>query len=289
MTKAILKPSPVHGQGVFATKDIEPEEIICFYDGYVKDRTLVTPEENVYAYGTSDPTKYLIGYHPHKNENGIAQYINDHNYFQLHLNMSIAEMFRTALQYDMLSKEFMNVTIDENNNAVAIKKIKQGEELFFSYGAGYWFSMYGHQLWAIFGSKIQTYKNDPNPRNPKLDKVIELFKRIQFLRELFENFWEETKHQVTPVNNMIPWDFFFFILAGKIAITNATLYIQVIDSKFHIVSNIRRVENPSECNKLISDMYNALRGSIAEECQKRHKQVWSKEIAAPILFSKYWE
>lgn len=133
-----LRPSTIHGIGVFATRDIQAGEKCCIYDGKRLDVEHV--EDNTYFVSIGGIN--IDGYKTPRNKIGIAQFINDasapvyseENIHYSYAALSLGEYFATS---------FMSSNIDltrEKNMIVAIanKNIRSGEELLFSYGLDYW-------------------------------------------------------------------------------------------------------------------------------------------------------
>lgn len=140
------------GLGVFAKKNIKNGQIVCYYDG--EDIPL---NSDVFdAYTMAHPTLPGMcrkGYDKPRNGKGIGQFINDgamlswDDYDIENLLTDTMEanpggvkhMAKELHQYQMQSDANKNTTfIDDKFNIVATKNIKQGDELYFTYGYGYW-------------------------------------------------------------------------------------------------------------------------------------------------------
>ena len=140
------------GLGVFAKKNIKKGQIVCYYDG--ED---IPMNDNVFdAYTMSHPTLPGMsrkGYDKPRNNKGVGQFINDGAMLKwddfdvenlltdnMEVNPSgVKHMAKELKQYQVQSDANKNTTfIDDKFNIVATKNIKQGEELYFTYGYGYW-------------------------------------------------------------------------------------------------------------------------------------------------------
>lgn len=138
------------GNGVFATRDIEKSEIVCFYDGihlcdsgWVKwwDECIFKQYKhrnmNTFAYYIAFVSgrdgyfqnyadHYVAGYTQEFNQGGVGQLINDY-----------------TTDYSKYNEKNYNVTMWGNRPyMVARRDIKKGEELFQAYSAAYWADEY---------------------------------------------------------------------------------------------------------------------------------------------------
>jgi SET domain-containing protein len=162
LANVYLKESEVHGQGCFANRDIKCGELITFYPGDIieitpnKDRdvddhkTGVYPSERLYRkYGNITDKKhqnndyafviddmYMIFGEPSFNEdpNYMGHFIND--------KVQSDSTKESDKIYEKISQEYANCQIHSIENlhvcVLACKDIKKDEELFTSYGIGYW-------------------------------------------------------------------------------------------------------------------------------------------------------
>ncbi len=129
-----VRPSLIHGNGVFAVKDIKAGERCCIYDG------------DVVPFGSKD-SKYLLnmddfsirGFEQPRDKIGIAQLINDGACFVP--KGKTKEIVRQMINYSIESFTKQNVTFEEIKNrvvAIAVRDIKKDEELLAFYNARYW-------------------------------------------------------------------------------------------------------------------------------------------------------
>ena len=151
---SVIKQSLIQnaGLGVFAKKNIKKGQIVCYYDG--ED---IPMNNHVFdAYTMIHPTLPDVcrkGYDKPRNNKGVGQFINDGAMLNwndyginnlltdnLEVNPSGVKHMKKQLQrYNTQSNMNRNAMfIDDNFNIVATKTIKQGEELYFTYGYGYW-------------------------------------------------------------------------------------------------------------------------------------------------------
>ena len=131
-----VKPAGNKGMGVFATKNIQKNQVCCFYDGFFDTGPMcgvvITGQ---HGYGQSapfngNPNYLLAGFPTQLRPGGCAQMCNDASTTYTNRNRKYLEHINV--------KE----TIDEDGCVlfVATKRIKKGTELLYSYGPGYWSS-----------------------------------------------------------------------------------------------------------------------------------------------------
>ena len=133
-----VKPSPGKGMGVFATRNIKRGDVCCYYDGII-----APPIIGVWTTGRHGYTQFvgqeddgdsltIAGFPKELAKGGVAQLCND-----------------AATDYDddkdLNYLKHINVreyifTKDNQHCSVfrATKRIKKGQELFYTYGASYW-------------------------------------------------------------------------------------------------------------------------------------------------------
>ena len=141
-----VKPSTIidAGDGVFATRDLEVGDVVCFYDGYKKPATEVTLEESVYTYDLEEreggKAFALVGHRTPIKMNGNGQLCNDGFMGTIpHVSQidNLKAWLKHIVEYNVKSTIKQNVILDVK--LTACKPIKQGDELFTKYGYGYWF------------------------------------------------------------------------------------------------------------------------------------------------------
>ena len=155
MTNVIVKDSLIQGagRGVFANCDFKKGDYVCFYDGEDILNKPLNYEEHEYAISDSSiPGITRIGFKNPKIPDGVGQLINDRVIFKLsdkfkdsgHLfHLSDERIDKAISLYQDLSKKYANVDfikMTKDYKFHAIRNIKEGEELYFNYGIGYWLS-----------------------------------------------------------------------------------------------------------------------------------------------------
>ena len=138
-----VRPSKIHGKGVFALRDIKAGEFVCVYDGELLNTTDMEYNDDedgaYYLAHPKNPTLVVSGYKYPKNRMGVGQLINDAKQIELSA-LNYEEGITTCRRYMKESKEMVNVDFksDENFHIHAIRDIMEGEELFIYYGYPYW-------------------------------------------------------------------------------------------------------------------------------------------------------
>lgn len=142
-SKCEIRPSPVHGNGVFALQDIPEETELCYYDGQPVDPNTVRD----HTYLLDFDGKTLDGYRVPRTPEGIGQFINDGA--SLQPEGDLHTVIEHALEYLDESSRKSNVIFTVRQGrcvAVANRAIKKDEELFFSYEIKYWLNSQVHEL-----------------------------------------------------------------------------------------------------------------------------------------------
>lgn len=140
-----VRPSKVHGRGVFALRDIKVGEFVCTYDGELLLTTAMMKNSSVYEDGRyclthpKNPKLVLCGYKYPKNKTGVGQLVNDAKIIQLR-ELDYKDGIKACRKYVKESKELANVDFmcKDNFNIHAVRDIKKDEELFIHYGYAYW-------------------------------------------------------------------------------------------------------------------------------------------------------
>lgn len=169
----VLKPSPVHGRGVFANKDIQAGSIVTFYPGDIvkfylhdnmnEDKHIITPsfsirfilkfnlnvlsdeelpllikeelKNNMYEYELD--RNYKIASHSSLDDNPwyLGHFINDKVKYENTLESAVL-----YLQHSSQGANCKYHTFTGNLHVaiVATRDIMEGEELFITYGLKYW-------------------------------------------------------------------------------------------------------------------------------------------------------
>ena len=152
--KAEVRPSDIHGRGVFTLVDIAPGEAICSYEGWISDHV---PSDPTYSFSLDDG-KYINGWSEPRSTYGIGQLVNDaadvSEILQLNKVTDVEQFVKDNPQY---SDEYLfNIIIkyerDSHNNAnsilighkypfiMAADNIPAETELLTCYGVDYWFT-----------------------------------------------------------------------------------------------------------------------------------------------------
>lgn len=134
---------PNAGEGVFATEDFPSGKILCEYAGYLKKGENVTDEELIYGMYFSD-TEMLIGTNIGSKINDIIDFrmLTFHELMQLILEQPLP--IHAGMQYNCHFHKF-----DDQTYIISNRNIKNGEELFVSYGKRYWIDKLIKNRWLF--------------------------------------------------------------------------------------------------------------------------------------------
>jgi len=135
------------GDGVFATEDIKKGSVCCYYDGVIVESEIeamfVTGKRGysqfITQYGVT--TKLMTGFPKQFREGGCSQIINDYN---INYKQRDAPSNSQPLKNNKYSRGINVYTTASRPPylgtavTIALKNIKKGEQLFTSYGEGYW-------------------------------------------------------------------------------------------------------------------------------------------------------
>ena len=161
-----VRPSGVHGRGVFATSDIPKGTRVCFYDGQLKDSkinvkmrktkegilSIVSASKYFEEAMVPDPDYDRIMAHPHPKMNGFVvvgnneyadfgcgQFVNDGAAPNLSDgDVDFVTASRRLNEYQKASLKAMNCEVDRNFWFVTTKDVKGGSELLTHYGFEFW-------------------------------------------------------------------------------------------------------------------------------------------------------
>ena len=158
-----IKPSTIHGNGVFAKKDIKKGDLITFYPGDVVeynpngDRHIpghitmaFSSQRFVDKFGNPKSSEYMnndYAYDIGSNYTliGCPYFMNDSNYMGHFINDGAksnstekSDELYNKISYIKQNCRFYNYKGDLHVAIIATKDIKPGEELFIMYGTGYW-------------------------------------------------------------------------------------------------------------------------------------------------------
>jgi SET domain-containing protein len=158
----VLKKSEIHGLGIFARHPIKKDEIITFYPGDIieympngdRDQNhhivaIFRSQRFTQLYGATKDIKYRDNdyvYHLNKNYTiiGCTHFKDEANYMGHFINdANKADESPDSIQsYQKISRKIANCKFksqyDLHITIIATRDIVQGEELFLSYGLGYW-------------------------------------------------------------------------------------------------------------------------------------------------------
>jgi hypothetical protein len=132
MYKCELRPSLIHGRGVFACADYPTGTVMCLYDGETKTEK----KESTFRIGED-----FVGFSIPRSKVGIAQFINDAVAPDFSGAQTFAERFLACAQYQADSLARSNVIIEPRGQkiwAVTSRDVTKDTELLFSYDIGYW-------------------------------------------------------------------------------------------------------------------------------------------------------
>lgn len=152
-----VRKSEIHGNGVFAKRDIKINEIITFYPAHIL-QLYIGNNESILAFSnkikekhTDSPVNHINDHYKYSCNNrniliGDPTIIDDSNYLGHLINDSIMhdKTKKSRKLYNNLSN--IQANCDFNNfepyylyiPIISTKFIKKDEELFVSYGAQYW-------------------------------------------------------------------------------------------------------------------------------------------------------
>jgi SET domain-containing protein len=144
MSKVEVRKStiPNAGNGVFATEDIKKGEKICYYDGVdVEAHTVNICETDMsYALTKDKEHKYTRLGNPLKTTAyNVGQFCND-SCCPIITDINYPSVKKAFDEYLIKTKSLLNIVREnyDDFHMVALKDIKKGEEIFYSYGVGYW-------------------------------------------------------------------------------------------------------------------------------------------------------
>lgn len=161
LSKVSVRKSKVHGNGVFANSYIRKDELITFYPG---DIVRFSPEGSLSAGprgliyskrfeklkgkikgGCHWDQQYTFDYNKHYSVCGYKNFINDPNYLghmindgAKHNSTKRAEEIYKKISYLKSNCAFVPLKNELHVAVICLKDIEPGEELFVTYGVGYW-------------------------------------------------------------------------------------------------------------------------------------------------------
>ena len=143
-----IRSAGAKGRGIFAMKDIEAGEKLCYYDGIEKPinkQTTNCPEKYYMVSMPNKPTHACFGYIEPKTILGIGQLVNDGAMIDFDIDKPVLDSRKEYKQYRRnikkyirLSKRRKNIYINENLWFYSLKPIKKDCELLWSYSPAYW-------------------------------------------------------------------------------------------------------------------------------------------------------
>lgn len=176
MSLSEVRPSAIHGRGVFAKRDIRVGETVCVYDGFS------VPDNGEFgSYRIKTRRGVKDGFREPRTRTGIAQFINDACMFTLEKNTSVKDMLFRAVDYEKQSTLYSNVSFENTRSggikAVATKPIRKGEEIFVPYMPYYW-----------FGFNVQQHSDD-----------LEFCARVDQAKNIYSTYHDRMEEQVPDV------------------------------------------------------------------------------------------
>jgi hypothetical protein len=134
-----IRNSPVHGKGVFATKDIPANTNICIWDGEIVEN-LDNVDFGLVITNSQNKRISISGYKTPKTPIGIGQYINDGESFTPTDN-KLAPCIEQIVNYTLGAMKKANVIYRCGINVCSVvttKPIRKDEEIFHKYGFSFW-------------------------------------------------------------------------------------------------------------------------------------------------------
>jgi len=162
--KVAVKPSPLHGKGLFALEDIPKGTRVAYFKGDLKDskvavkmrkngdgtlgiadatsyfRSCVAPDPE-YDCVMSHPKKegfMVVGHQEESGGFGIGQFVNDGASPKLTPDMDFLQASTELSDYQAKSIDSMNCEVDKNLWFVTTKDVCAGQELVTHYGFEFW-------------------------------------------------------------------------------------------------------------------------------------------------------
>jgi len=143
-----MNPSNVHGRGVFASKDIKKDELVCLYDGKIMNefsllklvRAKMQMDREYWMSHPRDPSLTLCGYKQPKSVLGIGQIINDFTKPEV-TQLNFKHGIKACEEYVRTSRKHQNVGFKADGKdfwLYAARDISKGEEVFLHYGYKIW-------------------------------------------------------------------------------------------------------------------------------------------------------
>lgn len=197
-----VKPSPVHGRGVFTTEDVSKGSKLCMYDGEDMSKSEHKARGEDLSYVMShpgNPSIVRVGFQQEKDPFGVGQFINDFACLNIADRLDIKPTtFRDCENYVRVYQERSyngaNVSFQLAEGhfwLYATKDIRRGDELFLKYGADYWlYQMYHrttHLLWKIIYSQLMPTPPIPDVFLTTWDEAKCKSYALEFLNHSLEN------------------------------------------------------------------------------------------------------
>lgn len=199
------------GRGVFAIRNFDSGEYVCFYDGIIKSSgEIKSCEENDFSLNCPDSNRILVGFRKPRDPLGVGQIINDAVRFELRSEwkrsdycfcLSDQRIDNAIEQYMKNSLERANVVFVKGKfpRLFAKRSIHAGEELYYPYGSNYWISnianhtdMIMERIFCLSKIKILQIKNNcvfwneclKNPRDTLINglRISPNGKFLQFMK-----------------------------------------------------------------------------------------------------------
>lgn len=164
-----VRKSQIHGNGVFAVRDIEKDELVCLYDGEMMGqshllkllRMGIDVDKEYWMSHPHNPRLILCGFKEPKTVLGIGQLINDFKKPEI-VELDFKHGIRACEEYVTASREHQNVSFRAEGKMFwlyAAKDIKKDEELFLHYGYKIWLETLKEKL----GSSLTFVADDSQP------------------------------------------------------------------------------------------------------------------------------
>lgn len=151
MFKVEVKPSKIHGLGLFATEDIKPKQLITFYPKHLHmtygkvyfntpaqyDKRNTSTLVNTYGLSVKNEGVYVGDPNIRCDKQYLGHFTNDSTMMQLPPNATEAES-RQAKENYLIASLYTSNAATCRNYLIAAKPIKKGQEILITYGVSYW-------------------------------------------------------------------------------------------------------------------------------------------------------
>ena len=198
---------PNSGNGVFATEDIKKGERICYYDGedVETNKLNICDTDMTYALSKDKDNKFTRMGNPNKTNNfNVGQFCNDSSCPNITI-INYPSVKKAFDEYLINTKQKLNIVRENYDDfyMIALKDIKKDEELFYSYGSGYWTVYFLKNSSNSFLRLILYHMLKPIDINTITDEnALYIFENIMN-HDLNSSFWINIFKDNSPKNYLI--------------------------------------------------------------------------------------